>query len=124
MKPNSMARRVAFVMAVAWICALATAAQGRRASITVRVESSDKVPIVGAKVVVTNEKTKQSSTLTTDVSGSSFLDPIAPGRYVVELSAKGFVPDSRAVRVKPGKKVKVHARLKSTTPKKKSRWLQ
>lgn len=104
--------------------AVTTPAQQRPGSITIRVDSSDKVPIVGATVTVTNEQTKQARNLMTDVSGSSSLDSTAPGRYVVESSANGFVPSSQTVRVKPGKGAKVHTRLKSTTPKKKSRWLQ
>lgn len=121
---TAIARRVTAAAVLVWFCAFGVGAQQKTSAMTVTVDSSEKVPIAGAKVTVTNERTKQASVLTTDVNGSSLIDPLPAGQYVVECSAKGFVPKSQTVKVKPGKKAKVHARLKSTTPKKKSRWLQ
>ena len=54
------------------------------------ITDPNQAVVPNAKVVITNNETNQSQTLTTNGAGDFVLTPANPGTYRVEVSASGF----------------------------------
>jgi hypothetical protein len=69
-------------------------------------------PLGGAKVTLVSEETKVSAGASTDGTGQYRFEDLKPGTYDVTFDARGLVPKTQRVKVKPGRKTNVSERLK------------
>jgi hypothetical protein len=69
-------------------------------------------PLGGAKVTLVSEETKISAGASTDGTGQYRFEDLKPGTYDVTFDARGLVPKTQRVKVKPGRKTNVSERLK------------
>ncbi len=69
-------------------------------------------PLSGARVMLINEETKESTNSSTDGSGSYRFDNLKPGTYDLAFQSKGFVDKQDRVKVKIGKTSNVSLRMK------------
>ncbi len=101
---TGIVRRIAIrLMAVA---ILGTApyimAQSNNASVDGEVQDPKGAVVAGAKVILTSQDTKQSSTFVSDNNGLYSFRNVVPGTYQLRVSAQGFgeyVQDGILVRV-------------------------
>lgn len=84
-------------------------------SITGKVSEKHGGPLAGARVSVSNIQTGAASSVATDVNGQFTVENLSPGAYRVSIAASGCIPQEDKVTVKPGRKSKVSATLKSAT---------
>src|SRR6202140_1106933 len=67
--------------------------------------------VSGAKVVVINQGTGQTQTLTTNAAGSYSSQALDPGQYKLQVSAKGFSSVSEVVPVEVGNTATANVKL-------------
>ncbi len=80
-------------------------------SIVGTVSDASGAVVSGAKVVITNAGTNQSSDLTSNSSGSYNSGALPPGSYKVQVSAKGFSSVNQNVVVQVGNTSTANVRL-------------
>jgi protocatechuate 3,4-dioxygenase beta subunit len=123
-----MRRRIYSVLLVACFAALALVAPSASAQfkpksktpavpptsgmISGTVNDNHGSPLSGARVVLTNEATKEVTNASTDGSGSYRFDELKPGNYSLDFQSKGFQDKSEHVKVKLGKDSNVSPRMK------------
>ena len=90
MKWSSKAKGFLFLLIVFLLSAGTAWAQTGASTIRGTVTDSSGAAVVGATVTITNLETNSSRSQGTSSSGSYSFDLIPPGKYKVEISAKGF----------------------------------
>lgn len=77
------------------------------------ITDPNQAVVPNAKVVITNNETNQSQTLTTNGAGDFVLTPANPGTYRVEVSASGFgTAEVNQVEVTVGQSARVDVALR------------
>ncbi len=82
-----LALMTAFLLSPSLLFAQTTLSTG---SIVGTVTDPSGAVLGGAKVVITNTETNQTFTLTSNSSGAFSSGPLDPGKYKVQVAAKGF----------------------------------
>jgi hypothetical protein len=103
-----LALAVVFFLSSSMLFAQTTLSTG---SLTGTVTDPSGAVVSGAKVVITNQGTNQSTTLTSNSAGSFSSGPLDPGSYKVQVSAKGFSSISQSVVVQVGNTASMNAKL-------------
>ena len=71
------------------------------------------MPLAGVTVTITNDQTKESTTILTDATGGFTIERQAEGNYQITISAKGYISKVEKARVKARHTARLHIRLKS-----------
>jgi Carboxypeptidase regulatory-like domain len=90
---------ITFLLSSTLLLAQTTVGTG---SIQGTVSDPSGAVVSGAKVVITNQGTAQTQTLSTNASGAYTSGPLDPGSYKVQVSAKGFSSVSEVLTVQVG----------------------
>src|SRR5207237_6951418 len=93
-------------------------AQSNNASVDGEVHDPKGAQVAGAKVVLTSQDTKQSTTFISDSNGLYSFRSVVPGTYQLRVSAPGFgeyVQDGILVRVGYPIRQNVELKLETTT---------
>src|SRR5215467_12174953 len=93
-------------------------AQSNNASVDGEVHDPSRAAVVGAKVLLTSQDTKESSTFITDSNGLYSFRNVVPGTYQLRVTAAGFgeyLQDGILVRVGYPIRQNVELKLESTT---------
>jgi 5-hydroxyisourate hydrolase-like protein (transthyretin family) len=69
-------------------------------------------PLSGARVTLTSEEAKTTTTATTDAGGAYAFEDLKPGEYDLQFDSKGYVSKAERVHVKAGKKDNVSEHMK------------
>jgi hypothetical protein len=115
---TGIARRIAFRLTTLAVLGIAPymMAQSNNASVDGEVHDPQGAVVAGAKVVLTSQDTKQSSTFIADSNGLYSFRNVVPGMYQLRVSASGFgeyVQDGLLVRV--GYPIRQNVELKLET---------
>lgn len=73
------------------------------ANLAGRIEGSAASPVTGAIVAVSRVGSRQRVRLTEAVDGQYGVEGLAPGKYEVRLSNRGFLSDSYRRELRPGR---------------------
>jgi hypothetical protein len=95
----TFALAITFLLSSTLLLAQTTVGTG---SIQGTVTDPSGAVVSGAKVVVSNQGTGQTQSLTTNASGSYSSQALDPGQYKLQVSAKGFSSVSEALTVEVG----------------------
>jgi len=90
---------ITFLLSSTLLLAQTTVGSG---SIQGTVTDPSGAVVSGAKVLVTNQSTGQTQTLSSNASGSYTSQALDPGRYKIQVSAKGFSSISEVLTVEVG----------------------
>jgi carboxypeptidase family protein len=104
------------VLVFAYVFAPLAFAQAPGGSIIGKVSEWHGGPLAGARITVTNAQTHATTSVATDVNGEFTVENLPAGDYRITMSAGGFVPQDKDVKVKPGHKSKLSATLKPPAP--------
>jgi len=99
---------ITFLMSSSLLLAQTTVGTG---SIQGTVSDPSGALVSGAKVVVTNQGTGQTQTLTTNAAGSYSSQALDPGQYKLQVSAKGFSSVSEIMTVEVGNTATANVKL-------------
>jgi hypothetical protein len=81
--------QVVLAVCLCWIC-LPVCAQTNRSNLSGTVADPTGAQVPGATVVITNQETGITRKVTTNASGVYSAASLVPGRYSIQVSAKGF----------------------------------
>jgi hypothetical protein len=117
---TSIGRRIAFRILATSVLAAApyVLSQSNNASVDGEVHDPKGAVVAGAKVVLTSQDTKQSSTFISDNNGLYSFRSVVPGTYQLRVTAQGFgeyVQDGILVRVGYPIRQNVELKLETST---------
>jgi len=104
----SIALAITFLLSSTLLLAQTTVGSG---SIQGTVTDPSGAVVSGAKVLITNQGTSQTQTLTSNASGSYTSGALDPGKYKVQVSAKGFSTVSEVMTVEVGNTATANVKL-------------
>ncbi len=99
---------IAFLLSSTLLLAQTTVGSG---SIQGTVTDPSGAVVSGAKVLITNQGTGQTQTVTTNAAGSYTSQALDPGKYKLQVSAKGFSTVSEVLTVEVGNTATANVKL-------------
>jgi hypothetical protein len=99
---------IAFLLSSTLLLAQTTVGSG---SIQGTVTDPSGAVVSGAKVLITNQGTGQTQTVTTNAAGSYTSQALDPAKYKLQVSAKGFSTVSEVLTVEVGNTATANVKL-------------
>ncbi len=106
-----MMRRILFAIACLLITTPASWAQVDRATLTGVVRDPQHAVVPGATVKVTNVATGVEATTQSSAEGTYLIVNLAPGEYVVEVTAEGMQSSAQTIRLETGQRARLDLSL-------------
>ena len=106
-----MISRVFCIAVFTWLFAAGLDAQSHRSAIRGRVEDATGAAVLGASVKAVNEGTNETRTTSTGETGAFAIAELAPGTWVVEITAPGHKTHAQRVTLEVNQERRLDAQL-------------